>query len=81
MRIVIFVELSRTGMHYEAKLLTLSPQIVSKKSYLSILVNDEFQYCIMTDAVEFFIHFIFYRTFFNVITFNFISFYLLRRLV
>ena len=81
MRIVIFVELSRTGMRYQAKLLTLSPQIVSKKSYLSILVNDEFQYCIMTDAVEFFIHFIFYRTFFNVITFNFISFYLLRRLV
>ena len=81
MRIVIFVELSRTGMRYEAKLLTLSPQIVSKKSSLSILVNDEFQYCIMTDAVEFFIHFIFYRTFFNVITFNFISFYLLRRLV
>ena len=42
MRIVIFVELSRTGMRYQAKLLTLSPQIVLKKSYLSILVNDEF---------------------------------------
>ena len=36
------VELSRTGMRYQAKLLTLSPQIVSKKSlYLSILVNEE----------------------------------------
>ena len=30
----------------------------------------------MIDAVEFFIHFIFRRNFFNVITFNFISFYL-----
>ena len=29
-------------MHYQAKLLTLSRQIVSKKSYLSILVDDEF---------------------------------------
>ena len=28
-------------MRYQAKLLTLSPQIVLKKSYLSILVNDE----------------------------------------
>ena len=41
-RIVIFVELSRTGMCYEVKLLTLSLQIDWKKSYLSILVNDEF---------------------------------------
>ena len=32
-RIVIFVELSSTGMRYQAKLLTLNPQIVSKKSY------------------------------------------------
>ena len=63
-------------MRYQAKLLTLSPQIVSKKSYLSILVNDQFQYCIMIDTVEFFIHFIFCIIFFNVITFNFISFYL-----
>ena len=62
-------------MRYQAKLLTLSPQIVSKKSYLSILVNDEFSYCIMTDAVEFSIHFIFCRKFFNVITFNFMSFH------
>ena len=31
-----------TGMHCRVKLLTSSPQIVSKKSYLSILVNDEF---------------------------------------
>ena len=30
----------------------------------------------MIDAVEFFIHFIFRRKFFNVITLNFISFYL-----
>ena len=29
-------------MRYQAKLLTLSSQIVSKKSYLSILVNDKF---------------------------------------
>ena len=29
-------------MRYQAKLLTLSRQIVSKKSYLSILVDDEF---------------------------------------
>ena len=42
---------------------TLSPQIVSKKSYLSILVNDEFKYCIMIDALEFFIHFNFRRNF------------------
>ena len=42
LRIVIFVELSRTGMRYQAKLLTLSSQIVSKKSYLSFLVNDKF---------------------------------------
>ena len=28
-------------MRYQAKLLTLSPQIVLKQSYLSILVNDE----------------------------------------
>ena len=41
-RIVLFVELSRTGMSYQAKFLTLSRQIVSKKSYLSILVDDEF---------------------------------------
>ena len=34
--------IQRTGMRYQAKLLTLSPQIVLKKSYLSILVNDEF---------------------------------------
>ena len=33
-----FAELSKTGMHYQAKLLILSPQIVSKKCYLSILV-------------------------------------------
>ena len=33
---VLVVELSRTGMRYQAKLLTLSPQIDSKKSYLSI---------------------------------------------
>ena len=51
-------------MRYQAKLLTLSPQIVSKKSYLSILVNDQFQYCIMIDTVEFFIHFIFCIIFF-----------------
>ena len=30
----------------------------------------------MIDAVEFFIYFIFYRKFFNIITFDFISFYL-----
>ena len=30
----------------------------------------------MTDAVEFFIHFIFCRKFFNFITLNFVSFYL-----
>ena len=29
-------------MSYQAKFLTLSRQIVSKKSYLSILVDDEF---------------------------------------
>ena len=29
-------------MRYQAKLLTLSPQIVLKKSYLNILANDEF---------------------------------------
>ena len=29
-------------MRYQAKLLTLSRQIVSKKTYLSILVDDEF---------------------------------------
>ena len=39
----LFVCLS--GMRYQAKLLTLSPQIDSKNSYLSILVNDEFYYC------------------------------------
>ena len=37
-----FIELSRTGMGYQAKLLTIRPQIVSKKSYLSILVNNKF---------------------------------------
>ena len=41
-RIVIFVELSRTAMRCQAKLLTSSPQIVLKKSCLSILVNYEF---------------------------------------
>ena len=41
----LFVCLS--GMRYQAKLLTLSPQIDSKNSYLSILVNDEFYYCTM----------------------------------
>ena len=39
---VLSVELSKTGMHYQAKLLTLSPHIDSKKSYLSIWVHDEF---------------------------------------
>ena len=29
-------------MHYQAKMFTLSPHIDSKKSYLNILVNDEF---------------------------------------
>ena len=33
--IVIFVKLSRTGMRYQEKLLTLSALIDSKKSYLS----------------------------------------------
>ena len=41
-RIVIFVELSRIATRCQAKLLTSSPQIVLKKFYLSILVNDEF---------------------------------------
>ena len=41
-KIVIFVKLSRTGVRCQAKLLTSSPQTVSKKSYLSILANDEF---------------------------------------
>ena len=39
---VLSVELSRTGMHNQVKLLTLSPHIDSKKSYLNILVKDEF---------------------------------------
>ena len=41
-RIVIFAELSRTGMRCQAKLMILSLQTNLKKSYLSILVNDEF---------------------------------------
>ena len=63
-------------MGYQAKLLTIRPQIVSKKSYLSILVNDKFQYCTMIDAVEFCIHFFIRRKLFSVNTFTFVSFYL-----
>ena len=49
----LFVCLS--GMRYQAKLLTLlSPQIDSKKSYLSILVNDEFYYSTIINAMIFF---------------------------
>ena len=38
-RIAISIQLSRTGMRYHVKLLTLSPLIDSKISYLSILVS------------------------------------------
>ena len=47
----LFVSLS--GMRFQAKLLTLSPQIDSKKSYLSILVNDAFYYCTIINAMIF----------------------------
>ena len=77
---VLNVELSRTGMHYQAKLLTLSPHIDSKKSYLNISVNDEFLILHNDWCYGIFIHFIFCRKFFHVITFNFISFYPIRRL-
>ena len=40
--IILLILKGKVGMRYQAKLLTLSPQIVSKMSYLSILVNDEF---------------------------------------
>ena len=65
-------------MHYQAKLLTLSPHIDSKKSDLNILVNDEFL-ILHNDAVEFLSILSFVETF-HVITFNFISFYSVRRL-
>ena len=77
---VLSVELSRTGMHYQAKLLTISPQIESKKSYWNILVKDEFLILHNDWCCGIFIHFIFCWKFFHVITFNFISFYSVRRL-
>ena len=77
---VLVAELSRIGMRYQAKLLTWSPQIDSKKSYLSILVNDAFLILHNDWCCKIFIHFIFCRKFFHVITFNFISFYSVQRL-
>ena len=76
---VLSVELSRTGMHYQAKL--LGPHIDSKHSYLNILVNDEFLILRNDWCCGIFMHFIFCRKFFNVITFNFFLFYSVRRLV
>lgn len=70
--IVIFVKLSRTGMHYQEKLLTLSPLINSKKSYLSNSVKgkkpwewpcDEHKYCTIINSMNIFIHFVFCRRF------------------
>ena len=37
-----FAELSRTGMYYQAKLLIVSPQIVSKKVLFEYFSHDEF---------------------------------------
>ena len=77
---VLVAELSRIGMRYQAKLLTLSPQIDSKKSYLSILVKGEFlilhnDWCFGILSILSFV-----ENFFTVITFNFISFYSVQRL-
>ena len=43
-------------MRYQVKL--LSHLIDSKKSYLSILVNDEFKYCTIISAMNIFVHFV-----------------------